>query len=562
MSLNKASQWLLMSAAVALLVAWLLPNHYSPWATAYQEFATFFAGLLLIAVMLLTGPVRLSPVLLSFFFLPVIPLLQLKLGLIYFAGDAWIVSLYLFGFALMLQVGYHLTVRSVSRDFFVRLLAGLFILAAVLSAWVALHQWLLLPSSIWMADLPPGGRPFGNMAQPNNLATLLCMGLVGVLYVYEKRLLGAVSAGLLAFFLLMGVALTQSRAPWIAAIGLVGFWGLKEAVYVPRLSMRGLLAWVGIYLCCFLVLTQLAELLLLSSVDVARSSSVSERWSIWTQLWQNIWRGPWWGYGWNQVSVAQMQGALHYSAPSISLNGHNLLLDLMVWNGPLLGGLVFLGVVVWLVRLGAKARSAEGLFALVATGFFLGHSMVEFPYESAFFLLPLGLLLGVATAESPQTFAITVPRVLIGVVLVMCVGLFGWFWREYRVVEEDHRLLRMELARVGTLKAAQPAPDVILLSQLREFIRFARVPPVSGMSTTELDRMRKVVYRYPSVSGLLRYVLALGLNGQPAAARQQLGLFRHLYGYGQRRHGYAMFELQEMQKRYPQLFEQLGEEDQ
>lgn len=557
MSLNKASQWLLMSAAVALLVAWLLPNHYSPWATAYQEFATFFAGLLLIAVMLLTGPVRLSPVLLSFFFLPVIPLLQLKLGLIYFAGDAWIVSLYLFGFALMLQVGYHLTVRPVSRDFFVRLLAGLFILAAVLSAWVALHQWLLLPGSIWMADLPPGGRPFANMAQPNNLATLLCMGLAGVLYVYERRLLGAVAAGLLTCFLLVGVALTQSRAPWLAAIALVGFWGMKAAVCAPRLSLRSLLVWIGIYICFLLVLTRFADWLLLSGVDVARSGSVSERWSIWTQLWQNIWRGPSWGFGWNQVPVAQMQGAWHYLAPSISLNGHNLLLDLMIWNGPLLGGFIFFGVVAWLARVGARARSAESLFALVAAGFILGHSMVEFPYESAFFLLPLGLLLGVAAAESPQAFAIAIPRVLIGVVFVICVGLFSWFWREYRVVEEDHRLLRMELARVGTLKALQPAPDVVLLSQLREFIRFARVPPASGMSAAELDRMRKVVYRYPSVSGLLRYVLALGLNGHPAEAREQLKLFRHLFGYGQRMHGYAMFELTETQRQYPQLFEQL-----
>lgn len=560
MSLNKASQWLLMSAAVALLVAWLLPNHYSPWATAYQEFATFFAGLLLVAVMLFSGPIRLSPAFFGFFLLPVIPLLQLKLGLIYFAGDAWIVSSYLFGFALMLQIGYHLAVQSVSRDFFVRLLAGLFILAAVLSAWVALRQWLLLPSSIWMADLPPGGRPFANMAQPNNLATLLCMGLAGVLYFYERRLLGPGVAGLLTCFLLVGVALTQSRAPWLAAIALVGFWGMKAAVCPLRLSLRGLLAWVGIYLCCILILTQLAEWLLLSGVEIARSSSVSERWSIWTQLWQNIWRGPWWGFGWNQVSVAQVQGAMHYTAPSISLNGHNLLLDLMVWNGPLLGGLIFFSIVAWLANVGVRARSAEGLFALVAAGFILGHSVVEFPYESAFFLLPLGLLLGVATAESPQKFAIAIPRVLIGVVFVMCVGLFGWFWREYRVVEEDHRLLRMELARVGTLRAAQPAPDVVLLSQLREFIRFARVPPVSGMSAFELDRMRKVVYRYPSVSGLLRYMLALGINDQPAAAREQLRLFRHIYGYGQRRHAYAMFELQETQKQYPQLFEQLRAE--
>lgn len=557
MTVYRGQQWLLVFTAGAFLVSWLLPNHYSPWPTAYQEFAAFFAGLLLIATVLLSGPVKLTPALLGFLLLPVIPLLQLGFGLVYFAGDAWITSLYLLGFALMLLVGYCLAAHTASRDFFVRLLAGLFVFASVLSVWIALRQWLLLPGSIWMADMPPGGRPFANMGQPNSLATLLCMGLAGVLYLYEKHLLGSFAAGLIAVLLLLGVALTQSRAPWLAVVAMVIFWALKSTVYAPRLSVRGLLGWAGIYIGCLLLLPHVSEWLLLADIDVTRTSSVSERWKIWTQLWPDIWRGPWWGYGWNQVPVAQMQGALHYSAPSISMDGHNLLLNLMVWNGPLLGGLIFIGGAIWLARIGWRARSAESLFVLIAAGFILGHSMVEFPFEDAFFLLPLGLLIGVAAAEGPQVVTLVLPRWLIGIVLVVCVGLFGWFWREYRVVEEDHRLLRMELARVGTVKAVQPAPDVILLSQLREFIRFARTLPRSQMSVAELDVMGQVVYRYPSTSGLLRYIVALGLNDQSVAAQEQLMLFRRLFGPGQARHQYAVFELQAMRAQYPQLFEQL-----
>jgi len=557
MSLYKGQQWLLILAAAALMVAWLLPNHYSPWVTAYQEFSAFIAGLLLLATLLLARPVKLPPALLGFFLLPVIPLLQLYFGLIYFAGDAWITSVYLLGFALMLLVGYTLAAQAISLDFFVRILAGLFIVASVLSVWIALRQWLLLPGSIWMADMPLGGRPFANMGQPNSLATLLCMGLAGALYLYEKHLLGSVAAGLIAVLLLLGVALTQSRAPWLAAIAIVFFWAMKSRVYASRLSLRGLLGWAGIYVGCSLLLTHVSEWLLLADIDVTRTGSVSERWKIWTQLWPDIWRGPWWGYGWNQVPVAQMQGALHFSAPSISMDGHNLLLNLMVWNGPLLGGLIFIGGAIWLARIGLRARSAESLFVLIAAGFILGHSMVELPYQDAFFLFPLGLLLGVAIAEGGQVFTLVLPRKLISIVLVLCVGLFGWFWREYRAVEEDHRLLRMELARVGTLKAMQPAPDVILLSQLREFIRFVRTPPRSQMSVTELGVMGQVVYRYPSTSGLLRYIVALGLNDQSVAAQEQLMLFRRLYGPGQARHQYAMFELQAMRAQYPQLFEQL-----
>lgn len=558
MNLYRVQQWLLAFAAGAFFVSWLLPNHYSPWATAYQEFAAFFAGLLLLAVTLFMAEVRLPAAVLGFFLLPLIPILQLCSGLIYFSGDAWLVSVYLLGFAIMLVAGYNLSVHEVSRDFFVRLLAGVFIFASILSVWIELRQWLLFPSNIWMADMSRYNRPFANMGQPNSLATLLCMGLAGVLYVYEKRLLGAVAAGLLASFLLLGVALTQSRAPWIGAVAMLVFWVVKVSTHPPRSTTRTLLGWAGLYVGYCFLLPQLARWLLIDDLDIARTGSINERWNIWSQILLDIWRGPWWGYGWNQVPVAQMQGALHYQAPSISMSGHNLLLDLMVWNGPLLGACIFFGGAVWLLRIGVRVRSAESFFALIAAGFILGHSMVEFPFESAFFLFPLGLLLGVAAAEGMQVVALIFSRWFISVVFILCVSLFGWFWCEYRIVEEDHRLLRMELARIGTVKAVQPAPDVVLLSQLREFIRFARTPPRSQMSASELDVMGKVVYRYPSVSGLLRYVLALGLNGQLAAAHEQLVLFHNIYGVGQKRHQYAMFELQEMEKEYPEIFERLG----
>ncbi|WP_439889446.1 Wzy polymerase domain-containing protein [Pseudomonas sp. MBLB4123] len=539
-----------MLSAIAFLVAWLLPNHYSPWAVAYQEFAVFLAGILLVSTMLRVGG-RLSPALIGFLLLPVIPLLQMVFGVIYFAGDALIVSLYLFGFALMLQVGYSFPSGSVNHYFFVRSLAGLFVVGGVLSTWIALHQWLQLPSTIWVADLPFGARPYANIGQPNNMATLLCMGLAGGLYLYERRLLNPVTAGLLACFLLFGVALTGSRAPWLAAIAVIVFWGVKSRMYAPRLSVRGLLAWVGVYLACLSIIGWFSE----SGVGVARVGSVNERINIWVQLWQEAWRGPWWGYGWNQVPVAQMQGALNYSAPALSLNGHNILLDLMIWNGPLLGGVIFFAIATWLARIAWRVSSAESMFALVAAGFVLAHAVVEFPYEHAYLLFPLGLLLGVAATDGGQGREFTTPRWLTGVALFVCVGLFGCFWKEYRIIEEDHRLLRMELARVGQLKAAQPAPDVHLLSQLREFIRFVRTPPNSHMSRAELERMRKVVYRYPSISGLLRYVVALGINGQVLVAREQLTLFKRIYGPGQRGHVQAMFELQEMQKQYPELFE-------
>lgn len=552
MNSTLSQKWLLILAFGIFNLAWLLPNHYLPWVVAYQEFAVFFAGLLLVTVMLLSGRMKLSLAIIGFFLMSAIPLLQLWVGVIYFAGDAWVTFFYLIGFALMLQVGYNLTAPAGERHHLVQLLAAAFIVGAVLSQWIAMRQWLMLPGSIWVADLRFGGRPFANLAQPNNLATLLCMGLAGVLYFYEKQLLSRMVAAVLVGFLLFGVALTQSRTPWAGALSVVVFWGWKSAFHKSRLTVRQILGCLTIYSCYVVALPYVANWLALSSSDAMRAGSLTERLSIWMQLFSSIWHGPLWGYGWGQVNVAQVENSLSYPAALISAHSHNILLDMLVWNGPLLGVLIILGVGGWLFKLCRFAQDSESKFALVAAGFVLVHSLLEYPLEYAFFLFPLGLLLGIVAAERPaKALEVGMPRWLLSIILALFIGVYGWAWREYRIIDEDFRLMRFELARVGKLKAEQSAPDVFLLSQLREFIYFVRTPPVVNMNQEQLDRMRRVVYRFPNFSGFLRYAIALGINGQPDAAREQLLIFRNIYGghnYGQ-----ALVELNAMREQFPQL---------
>ena len=58
-------------------------------------------------------------------------------------------------------------------------------------------------------------------------------------------------------------------------------------------------------------------------------------------------RAPWLGYGWNEMSVAQSLVAPdHPAVREMVDHSHNMLLDLMVWNGVPLGLLMF-GVFVW-----------------------------------------------------------------------------------------------------------------------------------------------------------------------------------------------------------------------
>lgn len=536
----------------AFIFAWLMPNHNPPWTSANQEFASFFAGLVLVLVILLFRLTRITPGIVGFFMLACIPPLQWWVGLIIFSGDAWITSVFLFGFALMVMVGYNLSLKSESRYFFSRVMAGVLIAGAVFSLWVAIRQWLQFPSGdFWVIDLPRGGRPYANLAQPNSLATLLCMGLAGTLYLFERHALGRFAAGLLASFLLFGVALTQSRTPWVLSIAVLGFWGWKAYGGRLRLSLLSLLGWIGLYVIYLLALPTITDSLLLISGDPLERAGNSERLTMWGQLLFAVIHGPLWGYGWGQVSVAQIEVAVVYPALGLTtLYSHNILLDLLVWNGPIIGGLIIFLISVWLLRIGWAVRTSEGLFALLAAGCVLVHAMLEYPLSYAFFLFPLGLLLGLAAVEVSSTRKFEMPVWLLGGFFLIAIGLFVWFWKEYRVLEEYYRVSRFEQARILGETPGE-VPEVFLLSEPREYIRLVRMKSFEGMSETRLDWMRKVAYRRPGAFSLFRYALALGINGRPADAHEQLKIVRAQYG--QRVYDQALDELKRQEDKYPQL---------
>lgn len=544
--------YLLFFSMFFFLASYLLPNHYLPWVAAYQDFSAFLAMIFLVGVAFAYVNIFYIPVFfLLFFVLAFLPLIHFFCGSVNFFGDAWVSALYLLCFSGALFIGYNFSSSVWLRRNFLSVFFMILLISAIISVWIALGQWLGFRGGLWVADMPPGGRPFANFAQPNNLATFLCMGVAAVWYFYERKVLGVISSAVLVFFLIYGVVLTQSRTPWLGCIVVAAFWLWKAPGYSARLPLYALGIWLGVYVGLVVALPYIADFLYLSVGSLLDRAQALHRWPLWVQLWNAVLEGPIWGYGWSQVSVAQVAISQAYPVPLMVEHSHNILLDLLIWNGPLLGGLIICAIAVWLIRLGMRARSVESIFCLIAVGFVSVHGMLELPLEYAFFLFPVGLLLGVVSGEQRSAREWVMPRELVGTVLVFGLGMFVWVWHEYRVIEEDHRLMRFETARIGDLKAEQAAPDVVLLTQLREFIRFARTPATEGMSSEQLEWMRKVAHRYPYPPSLFRYSLALALNNQAAQAYEQLIILRALHG--DRHFDEAMQALMQMQANHPQL---------
>lgn len=520
----------LLLSGFFVVLSWVVPNHYAPWITAYNDFSVFIACAFFgsyIFFRSVNGGVGASSI--FFFLCALIPLFQYISGMIFFAGDALLAALYLLAFSAVLVLGRSFAVSPLKRQGH-SLLACCIITAAVLSVWLALMQWLMLPGSIWVADLNPGGRPFANLAQPNNLATLLCLGLASLIYLYETRRVGVWAGSMLALFLLFAITLTQSRTPWAGAVGALLWWAWKSREVSLRLSLSAFVGWGVLYVLLVLSLPYFAEVLYLPAIDLAEHAFAAHRWELWQQLGLAVVQGPLWGYGWNQVSVAQVAVSLDLPLTLMTEHSHNIVLDLLLWNGPLLGGLIVALLGVWLVHLGLRARSRESVYALLAVGFVLVHGLLEYPLEYAFFLLPVGFLLGMVEGEQQARTLFTLPRWMFAGCLLASLAVIVGVWREYRIIEEDYRLMRFETARIGTLKSEHAAPDVVLLTQLRELIRFARTEATPDMSEEQLEWMRKVAHRYPYPPSMFRYALASGLNGQASLAEQELLRLRALHG--------------------------------
>ncbi len=539
-------------ASFMLLCSWLAPNHGAPWLGFCQDVASFFGFLLL--GYCVRGAISITLFECFFVFMAFIPIAQWLGGVIWFRGDAVICFFYIFVFALSICVGRNLVGRLGGSEEVLVFFFSLVLFAAIVSVWFSLRQWLRFDSVLWVVDLRPGGRPFANFAQPNNYASFLLLAMAGVGYLFDRGRLGGVVSFFIALFLLFGVALSQSRTPFVVGVFAVAWSFLAKGKI--KLSYWSVGLFFSIYLGFFVAIPSLSEWLNIPASNLLDRVGALERLGLWAQMWGAIKDGPFWGYGWGQVSVAQTSAALLYPGVPITEYSHNVVLDILVWNGLVPGFFLLAVTCYFLINLASRSGSSEALFCLLAVGFLSIHSLLEFPFAYAFFLFPVGLLLGVLESEVKfrSVFSIKI-KYMYGLFFVSIIVLFI-FVLEYLRVEEDYRLMRFESAGIGSVIHDEVAPEVIFMDQVSGYIRFARTPATQGMSDDDLDFMRKISHRYPYSSSIFRYALALGLNGRASEAAHEMLILRSIYG--DESYGEGVVALNEMESRYPRLGELIG----
>ncbi len=511
-----------------------MPLHFLPWVSWHSEILAFLAVLVFAwqGVFSVVRKKRSTPIYFPGAVFPLIALglllwIQASFGLITFFGDALVLTMYVVICIACMTLGY--ACSSERKTYAV--LACTLLFGAFLSAIIAFAQAFdLWETSDWINHMLQLRRPGSNLGQPNQLATLLLMGLGSLVFLYESKKLGPLSSTLLALTLLGGVVVTESRTGVLSFSVLVLWWFSKRAALDFRLSPWVVsFAFIG-FLSLFWTWPLLMDVMQASGSPSEVNIGVGSRWLVWPQLIEAVLQRPWWGWGVGQVSTAQNAVVHAYATSEPFTYAHNVVLDLALGMGVPLTGLAVLVVSVWFWRRIRIVKQLAPWYCLALVFPVAVHSMLEFPFSYAYFLVPVMFALGALDGMTGSKAAFQLGVKLVTAILFVTTAVMAWSVVEYVSIEEDFRIVRFEALRVGKTPSNYERPHVILLTQLDALLHGGRIVPKPGMDADELELARRTALRFPWTATQSRYALSLALNGNAEEAIRQLKVMRAMHG--------------------------------
>ena len=521
-------------ASLLFSFAWLSPFHTYPWVMFSSELASFAAGLALLFPYL-NQSIKIARAQLWMLAIVCIPLIQWGAGGIADLSTALLGACYLLMFWLMIVAGYQLSRDAQHRQQFMQGLSYVLVAVALLSAIMAILQGLNLESHVYGLMQLKGNRPYANFGQPNNLATFLIMGLMGALYLYEQhkaKLWLLIPSSLVILF---SICLTQSRTSGLVCIFIFCYWIYKQYKHQPRLNFPKLLFWCAAYFAIAGYLLPVMTHFMAADIgaDVVHTASVveragksHERIGMWIQILHAIAERPWWGYGWNQTSVAVVE-SIHFNTVQVWFNSaHNVLLDILVWNGIPLGTFIIVYLAAWLFWLNQNAKDTISIVAILMVSAILIHAMLEFPQRYACFLLPMGFLLGLIQAQSPNLNGITLNKHILRCVWLIALVVLLLIWRDYKVFQENSRLV---FKGQPPTQQVLGSDQIVLLTQFQQRLDWIQLNPKTQMSEADLTKLGKMVANKATPYNLKKYAQLLAYNQKIPEAQQQLLILNQLY---------------------------------
>ncbi|MEN8409052.1 Wzy polymerase domain-containing protein [Acinetobacter bereziniae] len=523
-------------------VAWLIPPDENIWKSFLSEYLTFLSGLFLILCIGFKN-LKIPKIILPILIVSFIPLIHYWIGFSFSYTFALLNFFYLIAFFIFIIFSYNFSVLY--KNNLMLNLSYCLVAISTVSSVFSIIQWLGLSTFLPVVELI-GNRPYANLGQPNLLATMLLVGVLACLYLYEKNKVSPIILTLISMFIIFSVSLTQSRTSWIVVIFIIFYILLKRKNIELRIGFNRLLYWCSYFIVASFLLPYLGKVIYLlfnvNSIDITsvaqRATSQYERLSLWTQNIYAICEQPWLGYGWYQTGVSQMYAMDKYHFSPWYVSAHNIFIDIILWNGIIIGGLIILFFSYLLFKLNAVAKTTESFIAVLMMVPILIHAMLEFPLFYANFIFLFALLVGITLSDADKLKSIKLSKFFIIPILLLYFLTLTLSWREYVSGMSDFSRARIiainKIAdhKLGNFKKYDYIADVnyLLFKDFDLHARWLVLDVKDKISDSDIKKYREFVLLNPSEFNLFKYAQILAFNDRKDMAVKQLWYIRELYG--------------------------------
>lgn len=430
--------------------------------------------------------------------------------------------------------------RASGRDAPLRAVAAGWLGAALVSGGIALLQYFDLEGPLfpWVNIAEPG-QAFGNLRQPNQLASLLVIGLLSLRWWLRRGLSNRLAAGMAAL-LLTALAATASRVglvEFLAAGALSLCWAARGRWRMAALAVLGALVLYALAAVALPWALQASEGAagrdLIERLRSAESTCGS-RFILYSNVLHLIGLKPWTGWGWGELAYAHY--ITLYDGPRfchILDNAHNLPLHLAVELGVPVAVLVC-GALAWAIWRGRPwaeqdptRQLAWGVLMVIGI-----HSLVEYPLWYGPFQIAVALCVwmlwttraGAEAAPPDQASARRWQTARLGVAALMlaAVAYAGWDYHRisqiYLPVEQRAAMYRDDA--MGHARKSWLYADVV---------RFAEVttrPAVRDNAAWMLPAALQTLHFSPEPRVIQKVIESATLLGRDDVALRHLARFR------------------------------------
>lgn len=522
---------------LSIVFSYLLPIHIHPLRTFYQDAIVILGLLLAILSLSLNGQLKLRFNGLSLIGIGLASciLCQFLLEHSQALEDLFIPCLYLLLLPFAYSVGASLSTEREQQEKLCLAFAYAYVVAGLLSVAMQIAQVAGLHLGALVMFIPKAGsfpRPYANVAQPNQLALMLCFALAASWFLYRKMKITRAVGIITVLTLIVGVVLTQSRIGWIILpVFCFYIWKTQTDVNERRAPAAFFILLLTAYFLMVFGLSHIIGHFGFSGGSVAAHvGGRSERMGLWAQAWSMAFHHPWFGVGWGGFGPAQVQIAADFPSSTYAEHAHNIVLNFAAELGWPLTVLIFTGLGCWFYRACMQpVKTSTRQFAILCLIAVFVHSLVEFPLWYGYVLFPTVIFMGMLHQMRWSGGGVMIRKALIIPVVVFGLFLMGAITWDYQRVVTGFNVLRWEQSGRKVDVRLLEQPEFTFFPQFFAYFKLMKIEPAEGMSKETIAYVEHWTPRFGFVHILNKMAEIYVLNGAPEKAERMMQTLQRLH---------------------------------